>query len=64
MLKPRQSQCRVCEGAGGYYWDAPVYHNERVREWATCHNCVHDDGYARYLIQAAPEAQADDEAGR
>jgi len=30
--------CPRCGGAGHYYWDAPVYHNERQRERAEC-NC-------------------------
>lgn len=48
-IKPKQSQCPHCGGAGGYYWDAPVYHNERQREWASCRHCVSDRAYAKYL---------------
>lgn len=33
------SACPDCNGAGGWYWDAPIYHNERQREWLNCPLC-------------------------
>lgn len=42
LSKPRRStyapakDCPKCEGAGGWYWDAPIYHNDTQREWKTC----------------------------
>jgi len=60
MLKPKQSQCPNCHGAGGYYWDAPVYHNERQREWASCGACVHDQYYPQYLLKQGPFLPAKD----
>lgn len=32
-------KCPRCQGKKGYYWDAPVYHNERFPEWMTCPQC-------------------------
>lgn len=48
-MKPKykQHECPHCNGAGGYYWDAPVYHNERQREWATCRMCEYESPVQR-----------------
>jgi hypothetical protein len=28
--------CKRCRGDGGWYWEAPIGHNERVTEWMSC----------------------------
>lgn len=60
MAQCKQSACPVCEGAGGYYWDAPVYHNERHREWASCHNCIPDRYWRQYELEKGPFQKAKD----
>lgn len=57
--KTLQKDCTHCGGEGGWYWDAPVYHNERQREWMNCSWCFRDpkhlkeyeDKCAREMVQ-------------